>query len=60
MKNEAKMKNESQRYKINRLWPRHGHRYTKYKLCLGIMMVIYIKQHLINISSLAHEKVKQH
>ena len=41
-----KMKNRSHRYDINRPGPRHGHKYTKYKMCLCIMMVICIKQHL--------------
>ena len=43
------MKNRSQRYEMNRPRPRHGHKYTKYKLCLGTMMAICIKQHLSNI-----------
>ena len=38
-----KMKNRSQRYDINRSRPRHGHKYTKSKMCLGVMMVICIK-----------------
>ena len=25
------MKNRSHRYDINRPWPRHGHKYSKYK-----------------------------
>ena len=29
--------------------PRHGHKYTKYKMYLSIMMVTSIKQHLSNI-----------
>ena len=49
------MKNRSQRYDINRPSPRHGHKYTKYKMCLSLMMVIYIKQHLSNILSSIHE-----
>ena len=44
----------------NRPRPRHGHKYTKYKICLNIMMVVCIKQHLSNIWSSTHEKVKQH
>ena len=28
---------------------RHGHKYTKYKMCLIIIMNIGIKQHLSNI-----------
>ena len=51
-----KMKNRSHRYDINR--PRHGHRYTKYKICLNTMTVICMKQHLSNIWSSIHGKVK--
>ena len=54
------MKNSSQRYNINRPRPRHiYYKYTKYKMCLSIMMFICIKQHLSNILSSVHEKVKQ-
>ena len=60
MKMRLKMKNRSQRYDINRSRPRHGHKYTKYKTCLSIMMVVCINQHLSNILSSGHEKVKQH
>ena len=49
MKMRLKMKNISQKYDINRPRPRHGPNYTKYKMCLSIMMVICIKQHLTNI-----------
>ena len=45
MEMRLKMKNRSQRYNIYRRRPRHGHKYTKYKVCLSIMMVICIKQH---------------
>ena len=31
---------------INRSRPRYGHKHTKYKMCLSIMMVICVKQHL--------------
>ena len=51
------MKNRSHRYVINRPTPKHGHRYTKYKMCLIIMMVIDIKQHLRNIWSSIQEKL---
>ena len=54
------MKNRSYRYDINRPRPRHGHRYTKYKTCLCIMIITCIKQHLSNIWSSIHEKIKQH
>ena len=43
-----KMKNRSHRREINRPWQRQGHKYTKYKMCLGIIMLICIKQHLSN------------
>ena len=42
MKMRLKMKNRSHRYDINRPIPRHGHKYTKYKMCLSIMVVICI------------------
>ena len=44
----------------NKPRPRHRHNHTEYKTCLSIMMVICIKQHLRNIWSSIHEKVKQH
>ena len=44
MKMRLKIKNTAHRYDINR--PRHGHKYTKYEMCLSKMMVICIKQHL--------------
>ena len=40
------MKKRSQRYNINRPRLRQGHKYTKYKICLSIKMVICIKQNL--------------
>ena len=43
------MKNGSYRYDINKPRHRHGHKYTKYEMCLCIVMVICIKQHLSNI-----------
>ena len=44
-----KMKNRSYRYDIDRPTPRHGQKYTKYEMCLGIMMVVIsTKQHLSN------------
>ena len=48
MKMSRKLKNKSHRYDINRPRSRHGHKHTKYKMCLSIMMVICIKQHLSN------------
>ena len=60
LKMKLKMKNRSQRYYLNRPRPRHGHIYTKYKMCLNIMIGICTKQHLSNIWSSINEKIKQH
>ena len=40
------MKNRSEMYEINRPKPIRGHKYTRYKMFLSILMVICIKQHL--------------
>ena len=40
--------------------PRHGLKYSEIKKCLSKMMLVCIKQHLNNIWSSIHEKVKQH
>ena len=58
MKIRLKIKNRSQKYDINRRTSRNGHNYTKYKMCLSMMMIICIKQHLSNIGSSVREKVK--
>ena len=50
------MKNSPYRYDINGPRSRHEHKYTKYKMCLCIMVVICIKQHLSNILGSIHEK----
>ena len=60
MKMRLKIKSTSHRFDINRPRPRNGHKDTKYKMCLSIMMVICIEQHLRNIWSSIHEKVRQH
>ena len=51
MKMRLKMKNISERYGINSLRPRHGHKYTKYKICLGIMMVSGKVKHELRVTS---------
>ena len=51
---EMKMKNKSHRYDINRPRSRHGQKYNKHKECLTC-----VKQHLSNIWSSVHEKVKK-
>ena len=48
MKMRLKMKNRLHRYDIKRHRPRNGPKYSKYKMCLIIMMGIGIKQHLSN------------
>ena len=58
LKMRLKLKNRSYRYDIGQ--DMDGHKHTKYKMCLSIIMVIYIKQHLSNIWNSIHEKVKQH
>ena len=60
MQMRLQVKNRIHRYNINWPRPRHGRRYTRYKICLSIMMVICIKQHLSNIWSSIHDKTKQH
>ena len=58
-KMRLKMKHRSQRYDINRPRPRHGHKFTTYKMCLSIMLVICIKEHISNIWDSIDGKVRQ-
>ena len=58
--NDDENEHRLHRYDINRPRSRHEHKYSKYKKCLNMMMLIRIKQHLSNIWSSIHEKVKQH
>ena len=46
--NEDENEKRSHRYNINRPRSRRGHKYSKYKKCLSMMMLISIKQHLSN------------
>ena len=57
MKIKMKMQNRSHRYDINRPTPRHGHKYSKYKMCLSMMMLRCLKKRLSNIWSSIYEKV---
>ena len=52
------MKNRSQRCNITRPRPRHGHKYTKYKLCLSIMMAICVKQQLTTFEAQFMKKLR--
>ena len=45
----AENEKQIRRYDMNRPRPRHGQKYTKYKMFHSIMMVICIKQHPSNI-----------
>ena len=47
--NESENENRSHRYNINRPRPRQGPKYTKYEMCLSIMMAKCTKQRLSNI-----------
>ena len=58
MKMKMKMKKRSLRYGKNKRRSRHGHKYSKYKTCM--MMLICVKQLFSNTWSSIHEKVKQH
>ena len=39
MKMKLKKKSKSKWYEINRPWPIEGYKYTKYKMCLSIIIV---------------------
>ena len=60
VKMKMKMKIGFHRSGRNRPMSRHGYKYSKYKNCLGVMVLICVKQHLSNTWSSNHEKVKQH
>ena len=47
-KNEDQNDKRSYRYDINRPRTRPEHKYSKYKKCRSMMMLICIKQHLSN------------
>ena len=55
---KMKMKKRSHKCDINISRSRHGHKYSKYKKCLIMIMLTCI--HLSNIWSSIHENVKQH
>ena len=42
--NETEYENGSHRYDINRTRPRHGHKYTEYKTCTSMMVVMCNKR----------------
>ena len=53
------MKNKSHIYDINRPRFRHGRKYSKYRNCLIMTMLICVKQHLSIIWSLKFEFMKK-
>ena len=55
---KMEMKKRSYRYDINSLRPRHWCKHTKYKIFLNMVMPVCITQHLSNIRSRNHKKVK--
>ena len=56
--NDDEKEKRSHKYVVNRSW--HGHKYSKYKKCLSMIMVICIKHYQSNIWSSIHKKVKEH
>ena len=55
-KTRLKMKNRSHRYDKNGTRPRHGHKFTKYGMCISMRFSMWKKQHLSNIWSWIHGK----
>ena len=51
-------KKRTNRFDINRASSRYGHKYSKYKICLSLIFIC-IKQHISNMWSSVHEKIKQ-
>ena len=61
MKIKMKLKkNQKHTTLMSRRGSRHGQKYRKYKKCLSMTMLIFVKQHISNIWSSIREKVKQH
>ena len=53
-----KIKRRSHRYNINGLSSRHRYKHSKYKICLSVMMLLCIKQHLTNTRSSIQDSLK--
>ena len=58
MNMEMKLKYRSHRCDINRRRSVHGNKYSKYKKCLSMLMLVCVKQHLSNVWSWIREKSK--
>ena len=46
---KVKINNRPHRYYVNGTRPRHGRKYTKYRMSLSMMVLTYNHQHLSNI-----------
>ena len=53
-----KNKYRSHRYDINKPRYRHEHKYTKWKMCLGMMIIVCVMLQLSNIGNSNNEKIK--
>ena len=49
MEMKMKKKNRSHKHDVNRPRFKHGHKCSKYKKCLSMIMLVCIKQHLSKI-----------
>ena len=47
--NEAENEKRSHILVIIKPLPRHGQKYTRYEMCLSILMAVCLKQHVSNI-----------
>ena len=56
---KMKMKNISHRYDVHRSRSSKKHKYSKYKKCLTIMMLICIKQDLSNMKKLSNTEAEK-
>ena len=59
IKMKINMKKRSERHNVNRPRSRHRDKYSTYEKCFTMVMLTCIRQHLVNIWSLIHEKVKK-
>ena len=59
IKMQMKVKNRSHKYDINRLSSRHGHKFSKYKKCPSMTMLICINPFVPNASFLYPMKTSE-
>ena len=53
--NENEAENGLHRYDIN--WPRHGHKYTKYKLCLSLIRDLKVDEYQSYLSVMLNPSI---